>query len=510
MSVDSIGATVLTFVACDTYKNLVLADSPVAYYRHEAGALATDSSSSGNNATTTTNVTNTTSLINCTGDAGVYDGTTSKQVIPHAASIDDLGNTGGVDPEKIFAVEFLIYLASNPASTRTIIGKFHSDEVGTPATGGWKIVVNSTGTLSYHKVNAGGGAKWRTNTALSLNTWHHVFMLVDNESSGSSTHYAFFIDGTLYDAYAANITSEGTLTASTSGSDATDNLFLGCNGDDSGTAINFIGADLDEVALYSSSPVVSSGVMMQHLRGLGKSHPTSYVNAVWDAVPIAYYRFEGSYLSIIAHDWSIYKREGTAVGNPATSAGQIDRGMSATGTTYITTANFSNNQDLALGSNIFSLETVLKVTSLAAQRMISSKGRASTGHEGWEVSLLTTGAVDVTIRFATTNSTFRSPASSVLVNNFYHIVIVAQGNATSSTGIRKIYINGVSQTITHVANPSGSQISDSSFPISMATRRNSANSAYELGFSGILDDTAIYNRELTSTEVAAHFALTGL
>lgn len=90
----------------------------------------------------------------------------------------------------------------------------------------------------------------------------------------------------------------------------------------------------------------------------------------------------------------------------------------------------------------------------------------------------------------------KTPASSVLSNgSFYHVAVTTDGTGTAA-GV-KLYINGVSQTLTTVYNTLTTSILNSqSFLVGGDTSFND-------GFDGLINNVGAYNRVLTPSEVTA-------
>jgi hypothetical protein len=111
------------------FNEAVLADIPVGFWNHESGALEIDSSGYGNHATTTVNVSE---IAGVQSGAGDYDTVLeSKQRIPNAISIQDLGLGGG----SIITVEMVIKLNATAGTNNPVViskGQFGS-------TAGWYV-----------------------------------------------------------------------------------------------------------------------------------------------------------------------------------------------------------------------------------------------------------------------------------------------------------------------------------------------------------------------------------
>lgn len=490
-----------TFI-CE-YAQIVLADSPVGYWRHESGSMSMDSSGNGNDAVAT-DVSDIAGLA-CGGGAGSYDGATSRQIIAPDAAIDNLGYVGG-GQGKQFSVEFLIYIDALPGATQTLLSKDYAwEDSGANGNGGWRVELLTDGTLKFAAPTTGAATlRVISATALSIQTWHHVIVI--GQGGTSSSECAFYIDGVLEEQN-SGMTEPSVGAVGLFPDDAND-LRLGCSTDDpTGALIRFFDGVLDEVALYAGR--LGSGRALTHALAIGMNYPHAFVEEILLDSPVAYYRHEGDSVNgIVGDDWS--PNGNTAVPNTTlnSAAGTIGDAGNYTAGPYQDAPNVAGvNQDLAAGSSVFTIEVIVNPTNLASIRAIASKGRVA--NEGWDLNIQTNGAVRMNIHYSVLGGSFETPAAAVTTGAWYHLVIVAQGDATSVSGIRKAYVNGSPVAVTHVANPSGALGSDAARSLRIGVRTNAAGANEQL-MSGLIDELVIYNRELLAAEVASHFALTGL
>lgn len=71
------------------------------------------------------------------------------------------------------------------------------------------------------------------------------------------------------------------------------------------------------------------------------------------------------------------------------------------------------------------------------------------------------GGLDFKRHFSTTAGIWRTPANSMTLNAWHHVVVVYDDSSTSNDPI--IYIDGVSQTLTESTSPVGTPVSDTTF-----------------------------------------------
>lgn len=213
-----------------TYAQQILANAPVVYYRHEAGALEIDSSGNGHDATSTVNVSEVAGIV---GNAGSYNGTSSRQAVPAAAGLNDL-----MAGSSILTVEALI----NPSAlvtARSIMGK------GWVQTRGWLSYLNGSGTLGFGIHHSTTDMVFQSTTALSTGTPYHVVMVFSGDASGSGGTKKMYINGA---SDTVALVSAGVGTRPT---DAGDALDIGVGRSSVGTFFRWFSGLLDEVALYN-------------------------------------------------------------------------------------------------------------------------------------------------------------------------------------------------------------------------------------------------------------------
>lgn len=90
---------------------------------------------------------------------------------------------------------------------------------------------------------------------------------------------------------------------------------------------------------------------------------------------------------------------------------------------------------------------------------------------------------------------WRSPTSSILINTLYHAVMTYDASSTANNP--KMYVNGVSKTVTKLNSPTGSWASNSGN--SLRVSNNSSGTS----FIGKLQRTRIYNAILTQAQITA-------
>ena len=121
------------------------------------------------------------------------------------------------------------------------------------------------------------------------------------------------------------------------------------------------------------------------------------------------------------------------------------------------------------------------------------------GHVGWFVALsdLSGSTCDLNFRIDWDGDNYDISTSSrdITLNEWNHIVVVYNSDSTSNTA--SIFINGSSKTITS-DTPTGTRDNDDNKELRIGGQLNSGGSAIIFPFEGIVDEVAIFNKELSA------------
>jgi hypothetical protein len=367
------------------------------------------------------------------------------------------------------------------------------------AAGGWNIRILNDGAVEYDINFTGHEIQAKTTTFPVIAGQENHIIVACNKDHLSPQQQMILVNGvaqpiTIYEPAGGTTFSDAAYPLRIG------RMYYGL----SPTYINYFNGAMDEVVLYNKRLDYRRALVHAQSAGFTVA-PSAFIAGCLASGPVALYPHEAG---IVRIDHSDNANDCTTTTAVTDTTGQDGGAGSYDGTTSFQSApNITPTQDLALGSNVMTIETIISVASLANYRMIAAKGRIT--HEGWNSYIdITTGRLFMEVCYSSTAGSFRS-GTGLSINTFYHIVIVVQGDATNSSGIRKMYINNVAETIVHVTSPVGSQGSDAAYAFKLGTRSN-AGDANQFFFSGKEDTVALYNRELSAAEVAAHFALTGL
>ena len=149
--------------------------------------------------------------------------------------------------------------------------------------------------------------------------------------------------------------------------------------------------------------------------------------------------------------------------------------------------------------NPFSLSAWINIDSLSDHRPIITK-RAS-GQREWQFFVLSTGQLYLEFEDETVGSTPRmiaqSPASSIATGRWYHVAATYDGRGGSAaTSGMKLYINGVSQTLTLSTDANYVAMANTTAPVQIGAMTVDSNF-----FDGKIDEISVWNKELSSTQV---------
>lgn len=489
----------------------VMLDNPVLFYRFSTGSFLNDDSGFNNDITINGDIgsgwdaATQVSSLSGLGQAASFNGNAYTQT-PDAASISSLG-VYDFNSHGSFAVEFLINITAYPAASKIIILK------GGTTARGWFIQLRPNGILVLQVHNTSSSACRITSTIpLTIGVWNHVII-----SLGLVTTYesSIIINGNI-----DPISIEGSGGIGNYG-DGGFPLTLGASVLTATPTVpfNFFQGIMDEILIFPDG--VSTSHLLNHSKAIGFDNyvepVTAYYNDVYADNPIAFFRFEEYYGRRDSSQYYIDAYNDlliTGIAYPTLAVGQVGNcGDFSSGSHYLRLIAASYNNDLLYGSSIITFEFMLKDTNLTHQnnttRTVMSKGRD--GVDGWGINLSYAGNPYIIVPYSSTDMQFSFPPASIITGYWYHIVIVAQGNSTSTTGIRKVYLNGVQLETRHSLDPIGTQSTDSAYHLYMGGQRNSTNSGFNRTLQGsYLDEVAIYNYELTADRILSHFNNTGI
>jgi hypothetical protein len=455
-----------------SYRDLILSDSPVGYWRFSetSGTTATDLSVTALDGTYEGNYTlgRNSSIFGDSDKSITLDGSTG--AISTAAI--DLGNR--------FTFETWIKVDVTATDTQTVFGNRSNSGSGD----GFTIYVNNWNTtdravgISSGDGTIGSGVQTAAN-ALSFGSWRHIAITV-NRTSGTAQIY---ING-------INKTGPGTLLTNFK---TNASLFIGRRSN----GFLYYKGGLDEMAIYNYE-LTSAQITEHYQTGLNGNYKPYPGNAVLADKPTTYWRL-GEKTGGVAFDSSGNNYHGVNTSVVLDQAG-------ATTTDSDKAAYFSGSGSIIDAGNIttfndvrqLSLEAWVKTTAFVEWAKIIDKSgdlsnRFILGSAG---SSFGGGSKDVWISFAngSTNHWAHTTGNVIKTGEWQHWVAVYNGYGAANADRVKFYINGFQQALTF--GPSGA-------PTSLTTNSGSV----KLGdlWNGTIDEVAIYKYALSPTQILTHY-----
>lgn len=440
------------------YRQAILADAPIAYWRlGETNGQAADSSGGGHPSTIANAVAYSVGGA-LTGDSDTalgFNGTSSYVSVPYAA---------GLVPTFAFSLEIWLKTGSNPG----LIAVLLDDENGAFAKGA-KLNYDATGHANFqldptYSITSG---------VLSLNTWHHVVGTYDG------TYQRLYVDGVLAAGPTANpyIPNDGgaiTVGAITNGTS------------------NFWNGKLDEAAIYPAA--LTAARIQAHFAagrlGIGAS-PSGYAaNVVYDS-PAAYWRM-GESTGTRAFDQSGGGNNGTYSGGFALGQSGALATDSATAVGLDGSSGFvalADNPTL-YGTALVTVEVWVKANAWVPGGSIFN--RRTTGNVGgWDIDVASTSGQIVFYVYVAGSWRSTTTANGLVAGAWHHLVGTYDGSNL------QVYADGVLGASTAFAgsanNPSGPAV---------WIGRNIVSTYY---FNGLIQEAAEYGYALSGARVVAHY-----
>ena len=352
------------------------------------------------------------------------------------------------------------------------------------STSQWLIFQNGTNNSLKYRLITNGGTYTKIGGAILDNQWHHCAFVWDS----SANTFDIFEDGVKI---GTSTTTSGSLISST----ASAYIFSYVNG------APYSSGNVDELAIFDSA-LSQSDVSAIYNNG----EPQSL-----DAYsPLVWFRM-GDNATWNGATWTM-----TSVGTDTRIARSINM-VEANRTTDVPTApTFSNTKSIALdgvddyvnvadNSNLsfgngstdspFSISTWIKIGQTTAQGIVTKYGSISSTREylfyttGGKLRLLFIDASNGANNFAT-------GTTNLSTNTWYHVACTydGRGGSTAYNGIT-LYINGVAESVT---------TSGGSYTAMSNTSQNVEIGKYSTNeLLGNLDETAIFNTELSQSDVTA-------
>jgi hypothetical protein len=438
---------------------LPLTTSLISYYKlDESSGNASDSV--GSNTLTNSNVTYSAGKLN---NGAVFNGSSASLT---GGDIFDFAYTG--------TISFAYWIKpTNFTGNQQHLNK--KDPSG--AFDGWQIYTNGSGVLNfdYAAPNATGIEFVTDSAVLTTGVWQHV---------------AFSYNNKVLVVYVNGVSVPITKTADTVNQST--NNSINFNIGSRGNSDRWLNGSIDELGIWSralTADEVSQLYNSNRALAYPLTAPTLYGG-------VAYYKLDES-----SGDASDDIGGNTLTNTNVTyGTGKINNGAVFNGTTDSLSTTTITNLNFT-GATPFSFSTWSNQTTLANDGYLISHIKATANNEGYVLQIDNTGKVLFYIGDNNTGSSLlylTTPSSSITTGAWYNVVVTYDGTKTPSG--TKIYVNGVSQSLTTVFNNfTGSSVWTGPFQIG-SRESNSIN------FAGTIDEVVVFNRSLTSTEVTELYA----
>jgi fibronectin type 3 domain-containing protein len=356
--------------------------------------------------------------------------------------------------------------ASIPASAQAIMAKGNDNS----ANAGWSILLTSTNGAAITRLNGNGTASQKASQSTSSGVldmnWHHVVMVIDRSNNSVRSYF----DGNPMVAGGGGPTSD-----SIAGFDPitnTDELTIGALRA-SGVSKNFFNGVVDDAQIW------------------GRALSTSEVTELYQRTQPLDSPFNQRLVGLwhMNSDWN----DSSGNGNNGT----------ATGATLISTSRFGS------GSGFFSAATdsinagnTASITDVfanggAISAWIYPKSTTSLGRifdKTQTLFFVRSSSGDKLDFYQMFSGGFNQWQVPISLNIWQHVVVVY--NSSSPANVPKIYIDGVSQTLSGGSTATGTPVSDVSNTLYIGN-----NAGNTRNFDGMIDELGVWKRPLSDNEI---------
>lgn len=422
-------ASTALLVAAATLAGAAHAQTPVAAYSFDEGSGATVSDSAGDHDGTIEGATRV--YAGKYGSALEFDGVDDLVTVPDAAELDLTGS---------FTLE--AWVKPDTTTAGPTISKAENVE----GISGYALSARYAGKPTGHVADSGTIKAVSGPDALPVEAWSHI------AATSDGTTLRLYIDGELV-ASASGIPVKATATS----------LAIG----HSQILNSWFDGQIDEVRLYDEA--LSEGdIQVDRDTAVGL-----------DQLPVAAYSFDEGSGTILGD--SVNDHDGTIEGATWASEGKYGSALEFDGNDDLVTVPDDPELDLT-GS--FTLEAWVNPSSTAAARPVVSKGEATSGTSGYELSARYTTTTPAGIVAA--DGTLKSVVgvNALATDEWSHLAVTSDGTTL------RLYVNG-------------SQLANAP-----ATASNATNAALEIGhsflgghFEGLIDELRLYDEVLSESQL---------
>jgi hypothetical protein len=442
------------------YKDAVLADNPLGYWRlgESAGTTATDGVAGRHGTYTGAPSLGQTGALNLNSNTAVtFNGSSQYVRVPYSSALN---------PSGAFTLEAWAKITSGSGTYRTVASSWRSDSRGFGIWAGpsdtWEAWVSA------------GGSSVIAQAPITYGVW---------------THLALSYDGTT-----ARLYVNGLLASSVAGAYAVNPsvpLGIGAGTYDGSTWQQYFPGSLDEVAVYGSA-LSSARIQAHYLVG------RSYKDTVLDSGPAGYWRLgetSGTTAADVLGASPGTYENGVLLGSAGPLAADGD-----------TAASFDAVDDDVVGPDAFGYAGRAPMSvdfwlnpSTAGQNawrpIVDKQSGTSTSRDGWAVWLgpandATYGNRIAFDRWLGTTHDFYSGNVQLPVGSWSHVAVTYDGTTIT------FYVNGVYDT----SGTDTLSTNNATQPLRIAS-----DAAVPDRYGGLLDEVALYSRALSPTEVKLHY-----
>ncbi len=187
--------------------------------------------------------------------------------------------------------------------------------------------------------------------------------------------------------------------------------------------------------------------------------------------------------------------------NPSLSADRASMySMDFDGSSHI---NCGNDSSLNFErTDSFSISAWVKRVGNGTTQFIFSKATNSSPYPGYSIYINPSNKIASNINISYPSNHLSVNGNTTLNTSWNHVCVTYDGSSNAS-GI-KLYLNGVAETTSSTGQTSITGTLSNSHPVNIGARNSS-----DLFFNGSIDEVAVFNRALNTTEIAALYNGTG-
>ena len=457
------------------YEEEVLADNPLGYWRlgESSGTTASD-------------------------ETGNYDGsyentpTLGEDGVPGLTPIDtsvlfDSGSSEHVDMTNTTSLEFLhneafsleAWIKTTSALDQRIVGR----QLQSGNRTGYILgqVASDSGKLYFQLRESSNYIDVRVDsTAFQDGAWHHVVVTYDG--GGAASGVTFYVDGSV----AATTTNTDTLTTVPTAA------IIFCIGARNGAAPHFDG-HIDEVAVYASE--LTAQQVTDHFNYYIADN---YRALVFDDTPTSYWRL-GEVSGFSAADEMPAANDGIINNSPTLGEPGAIKNDGNTAITFNGSTQQVNCQNIFdfERTDDFTLECWIKTTATGTKWILGNE-ESSGNNRGYGIYLTGSNYFGFQLVNSGPSNMITVEAQTVINDGEWHHLVATYDGSSTAAGCT-LYLDGVDHPLTVVQNGLAATIVGSA-TFAIASRNNA-----DLHIAATIDEVAVYEKVLTSTEVQEHY-----